>query len=306
MAYPIPHPLAGLLTSLTFTETAETADDPHHAAREHEARRWHQRITRTRDMQRLRFTAAGVHLANNVLFPWTPDAARLPDLPLVMEAVRDVRLRHWTGGSMGADVAEVYEALDARGRLPSQAALPWGWHQPCPAGGSPLCDLGHLVEVDGRLVSVPRDTCPYCRGAGLLLRPAHEASTVDGLVYLCALGVRRGEAVLGLTRELGRELGLPVDRVAWAPRGPWGEARRTDLQVAVAGQRDPERAREILDAIVEPDDDRPFGFLPQKVRRGTAVVDVVCGENHHPLDLRRRLPSLPPPPPPRRGLLPPG
>lgn len=283
MAFPHPHPLAGLLTALTFVAPPNTLNLDRDTLWEREGRRWHQRLTRTRDPRRLRFTAEGVRLANNVLIPWTPDAALLPALPQVLTAVRDVRLRFWTGGCMSEDVGDVFEALDARDLLP-KGPVPWGWWQSCPAHGSPLCDLGSPTG--------PRDSCLYCHGDGMLFREPNRAADADALVFLAAFGAARVEAALGAVKELGSKVKRPVDRVVWEARHPEDRRGSTVLEAFARHADDREVACALVDEIVRPTDATIFGFRPRMVRRGVAVVEMYRAPNYPLLDLRRRLPSL--------------
>jgi len=72
--------------------------------------RWRERIRRTRDVWRLRYTQKAIHLANNHALKWRDDAAtRWPALVSVLTALRDCR------GDMGA----TWETLLAREVLPA-------------------------------------------------------------------------------------------------------------------------------------------------------------------------------------------
>lgn len=205
--------------------------------------------------------------------------------------MRDVAPRHWTGGACSEDVALVHEAIDARGLLPREV-VPWSWWQSCPSQGTPQCDFRGVLPGSNVVISEPRDSCGYCRGAGMLLREPQRARDVDALVFLAALGADRAERVLATMKDLGEKLGSRVDRVAWSARGVHENTGRTPVRQALLGAEDVDGAFARYAAIEQPEVDCPYGFRPQRIRRGTAVVDLFMAQHPPPLDLRRRLPAL--------------
>lgn len=189
--------LAQLLARLTYDDDSNGPSVHNH--------RWAQRIKRTRGLQRLRFSTAGVHLANNVLIPWPENLlVVLPRLPDVLAVARDYATADLESAS-AADVASATDALASRGFTPSS---PLGedarvWWRSCPRRGSPHCTYGEEPASP---------YCAYCHGDGFLTR-----SDAPSLAHLLAL-YSRGDAVAraeNVACEFFASEGVRVDRVAW-------------------------------------------------------------------------------------------
>lgn len=94
-----------------------------------EVRRWCQRLTRTRDWQRLRFTERGVHLANNAVIAWL-DPRNVTSRPALLEALRVVR------DCARESSAALRETLTERGLYPwatGDVTAPRWWCEACDA-----------------------------------------------------------------------------------------------------------------------------------------------------------------------------
>lgn len=220
--------LAQLLARLTY-------DDDSNGPSAHYLR-WSQRIKRTRNLQRLRFSSTGVHLANNVLIRWQENVLPiLPRLPEVLTAARDYATAALESAS-AADVAGATDALVSRGVAPPS---PFGedgrvWWRSCPREGSPSCTYGDKPASP---------YCDYCHGDGFLAEPY--APSLAHFIGLYARGdlATRAENV---AQEFFASRGVRIDRVAWCVwtkaaydteyrRGRFGCERNTLEGAIVAG-----------------------------------------------------------------------
>lgn len=189
--------LAKLLARLTY-------DNDSAGASLHN-KRWSQRIKRTRNMQHIRFSTAGVHLANNVLCRWPSTLLdRLPRLSEVLTAVRDYATAS-LDASIVSDVSGATESISSRGLVPPSSLGDDGrvWWASCPADGSLHCTHGDEPASP---------FCDYCRGDGFITRG--DAPSLAHLLALYSHGdsVARAENV---AREFLASEGVRVDRVAW-------------------------------------------------------------------------------------------
>lgn len=169
-----------------------TSPAPH----DFEVGRWCQRLSRTRDWQRLRFTPKGVHLANNVVIRW-----RITPTPALLDVLRAVR------DCARESSAALRETLAERGL--------WPW-QP----GDP---------------TAPRWWCDDCGGTGRddydeaqgLWSPCHcddgatdDPPSLSALVAVAPLGATRLRTVASVVAELRRVTRVDGaatlgDRVVW-------------------------------------------------------------------------------------------
>jgi hypothetical protein len=181
-----------------------------------EVRRWCQRLTRTRDWQRLRFTERGVHLANNAVIAWL-DPRNVTSRPALLEALRVVR------DCARESSAALRETLTERGLYPwatGDVTAPRWWCEACDGRG---------VVGGGWAGTEPQDAdvCDTCAREDL---DATGGVTADGttddppslpaLVAVAALGAERLHTIASVVTELRRVTrvdGVPTlgDRVVW-------------------------------------------------------------------------------------------
>lgn len=121
--------------------------------------RWRARLSRTRDLGRLRFDDRGAHLANNVLCRWRAGQEKLA--PHLAELVRGA------ASAPGADPCEV--GAEAVERAWSRGAWPWD-----PADDTPPRWLGPSTPPDPTASPPDLETflAVASRGPGELLRAA--------------------------------------------------------------------------------------------------------------------------------------
>ena len=153
------HALAALLAPLT-------SPAPHDV----EVNRWCQRLARTRDWQRLRFSEKGVHLANNCVVAWanapSRDPARFPGLA--------------TAARVGVleGVGAAVEVLHERGLwpwAPGDVDAPRWWCEECETAIIEVCDGGALATPPSLadLVAVASLGAETLRGVAELVRTLH-------------------------------------------------------------------------------------------------------------------------------------
>lgn len=164
--------LAALLAPLT-------SPAPHDV----EVNRWCQRLARTRDWQRLRFSERGVHLANNAVVAWANAPPRDPQRsPGLATAAR-------VGVLDGVEAA--VEVLSERGLwpwAPGDTGAPWWWCDRCDGGRAASEAMARGV---GRI-------CGDCFNEATLDTPP----SLSALVAVASLGAATLRRVAELVREL--------------------------------------------------------------------------------------------------------
>ncbi len=175
--------LALVLASFTRSDRATLAD-PAASDWETHLRRWKSRVSRTKDLNRLRFGENGVHLANNIMIPW--HYPKRPTWAPIATAVRDVVA---SGDGLGD---ALIETMAQRGLVPE------AW----------LLGIGKRIVADDALVSWVNSN--YHDDSNW----AEWAMPDDAeLVSVAQLGV---DEIVRQTR-LATELTKCPTRVAWRP-----------------------------------------------------------------------------------------